>query len=52
MTSAGIPSVLYMAGLDCWPWGNLRLQTGYTFCTDGTFTDPTHLLQAMVSVRF
>lgn len=52
MTSAGSPFVLYMSGLDCWPWGNLRLQTCYTLCTDGTFAAPSHLLQAMVSVKF
>lgn len=30
LNSAGTSSVLYMAGLDCWPLSHLRLQAGYT----------------------
>ena len=45
-------SVLYMAGLDCWPWSHLRLQVGYTLCTHTQSPAPRHLFQAMASVQF
>ena len=44
-------SVLYMAGMDCWPWKHLRLQAGYTLCTNSA-TASRHLFQAMASVQF
>lgn len=52
LNSAGTSSVLYMAGLDCWPLSHLRLQAGYTICTEIPSATPHHLIQAMASVKF
>lgn len=52
LNTAGDSSVLYMTGLDCWPWSHLRLQAGYTLCTEVPAAARRHMFQAMASVKF
>lgn len=51
LNAGSASSVLYMAGLDCWPWSHLRLQVGYTLCTEIPAAASRHLFQAMASVK-